>query len=238
MKNCPHCGKTFKTVQPLHKHLIICQINKKELKEITVIPTHKEMWYLIQKLHIENEKQKKKIEKLEEVMNKDVKKLNMLDWLNENDRGIDIDIWLKKDVCVTLEDLNLIFITDYTRGLSTILSNNILDSNNTPFRAFSHKIKQLYIYQKNKWKKSTKKDIIKIFDRLQLNILKRSKDYDNSLSHNERYGADNIQYLKNTQKIMIVDTKKRERYYKYIEKSIIDLTKKNLNDMAKFKFYL
>ena len=71
-----------------------------------------------------------------------------------------------------------------------------------------------------------------------MNILKRSKDYDNSLSHNERYGADNIQYLKNTQKIMIVDTKKRERYYKYIEKSIIDLTKKNLNDMAKFKFYL
>ena len=168
----------------------------------------------------------------------DVKKLNMLDWLNENDRGIDIDIWLKKDVCVTLEDLNLIFITDYTRGLSTILSNNILDTNNTPFRAFSHKIKQLYIFQKNKWKKSTKKDIIKIFDRLQLNILKRSKDYDNSLSHNERYGVDNIQYLKNTQKIMIVDTKKRERYYKYIEKSIIDLTKKNLNDMAKFKFYL
>ena len=71
-----------------------------------------------------------------------------------------------------------------------------------------------------------------------MNILKRSKDYDNSLSRNERYGADNIQYLKNTQKIMIVDTKKRERYYKYIEKSIIDLTKKNLNDMAKFKFYL
>jgi hypothetical protein len=238
MKNCPHCGKTFKTFPSLHKHLIICQIDKKELKEITVIPTHKEMWYLIQKLHRENEKQKKKIEKLEEVINKDVKKINMLDWLNQNDMGIDIDIWLKKDVSVTLEDLNLIFITDYTRGLSTILSNNILDTNNTPFRAFSHKIKQLYIFQKNKWKKSTKKDIIKIFDRLQLNILKRSKDYDNSLSRNERYGTDNIQYLKNTQKIMIVDTKKRERYYKYIENSIIDLTKKNLNDMAKFKFYL
>ena len=34
MKNCPHCGKGFKTTQSLHKHLIICQIDKKELKEV------------------------------------------------------------------------------------------------------------------------------------------------------------------------------------------------------------
>ena len=37
---------------------------------------------------------------------------------------------------------------------------------------------------------------------------------------------------------MIVDTKKKERYYRHIESSIIGLTKKNLNDMAKFKFYI
>jgi len=54
----------------------------------------------------------------------------------------------------------------------------------------------------------------------------------------EKYGADNIAYLKNCDKIMIVDTKKKERHYKFIEHSIIGLTKKNLNDMAKFKFYL
>ena len=43
-------------------------------------------------------------------------------------------------------------------------------------------------------------------------------------------------YLKNCEKIMVVDTKKKERYYKFIESNIIGLTKKNLNDMAKFKF--
>ena len=88
------------------------------------------------------------------------------------------------------------------------------------------------------WKKSKKIDIIKIFDRLSLNILKRSKDYDNSLSHNEKFGSDNMQYLKNCEKIMVVDTKKKERYYKFIESNIISLTKQNLNDMAKFKFYI
>ena len=69
----------------------------------------------------------------------------MIDWLNENDKGIEIDIWLKTKVNVTMDDLNLIFMTDYMRGLSNILSNNVINDENNPFRAFSHKVKQLYI---------------------------------------------------------------------------------------------
>jgi len=237
MKNCPHCGKKFKTNPALHKHIILCQLDKNEVKN-SVVPTQKEMWVIIQKLYKENEIQKKKIEKLEQIVNKDVKKLNMVDWLNQNDKGIDIDSWLKTNIIVTMDDLNTIFMTDYTRGLSNILSNNIINCENTPFRAFSHKVKQLYIFQKNKWKKATKSDIMKIFDRISLNILKQSKEYDKSLSKKEKFGADNMQYLKNCDKIMIVDTKKKERHYKYIESSIIGLIKTNLNDMAKFKFYL
>lgn len=237
MRNCPHCGKKFKTNPALHKHIILCQLDKNEVKN-SVVPTQKEMWVIIQKLYKENEIQKKKIKKLEQIVNKDVKKLNMVDWLNQNDKGIDIDSWLKTNIIVTMDDLNTIFMTDYTRGLSNILSNNIINAENTPFRAFSHKIKQLYIYQKNKWKKGTKSDIMKIFDRISLNILKQSKEYDKSLSNNEKFGADNMQYLKNCDKIMVVDTKKKEKHYRYIESSIIGLIKTNLNDMAKFKFYL
>lgn len=237
MRNCPHCGKKFKTNPALHKHIILCQLDKNEVKN-SVVPTQKEMWVIIQKLYKENEIQKKKIKKLEQIVNKDVKKLNMVDWLNQNDKGIDIDSWLKTNIIVTMDDLNTIFMTDYTRGLSNILSNNIINCENTPFRAFSHKIKQLYIYQKNKWKKGTKSDIMKIFDRISLNILKQSKEYDKSLSNNEKFGADNMQYLKNCDKIMVVDTKKKEKHYRYIESSIIGLIKTNLNDMAKFKFYL
>ena len=237
MRNCPHCGKKFKTNPALYKHIILCQLDKNEIKN-SVVPTQKEMWVIIQKLYKENEIQKKKIEKLEQIVNKDVKKLNMVDWLNQNDKGIDIDSWLKTNIIVTMEDLNTIFMTDYTRGLSNILSNNIINAENTPFRAFSHKIKQLYIYQKNKWKKGTKSDIMKIFDRISLNILKQSKEYDKSLSNNKKFGPDNMQYLKNCDKIMVVDTRKKEKHYRYIESSIIGLIKTNLNDMAKFKFYI
>ena len=234
MRNCPHCGKKFKTNPALHKHIILCQLDKNEVKN-SVVPTQKEMWVIIQKLYKENETQKKKIEKLEQIVNRDVKKLNMVDWLNQNDKGIDIDNWLKTSIIVTKDDLNTIFMTDYTRGLSNILANNIIHCENTPFRAFSHKIKQLYIFQKNKWKKSTKSDIMKIFDRISLNILKISCSYDKTLSSKQKLEES---YLNNNKKIMVVDTKKKEKHYRYIESSIIGLIKTNLNDMAKFKFYL
>ena len=236
VKCCPHCNKKFKINKSLVKHMMICQLDNK--KELTVVPTPNEMWSILQKLYTDNEKLKRKVEVLEKIVNKDVKKMNMIDWLNQNDKGINITGWLKTNITVTLEDLNMIFMSDYTRGLSNILENNINDTENNPFRAFSHKTKELYIYEKNKWKKCKKKDLLNIFDRLSLNILKKSKEYDKSLSKQEKYGSDNMQYLKNCDKIMIVDTKKKERYYKHIENSIIGLINKNLNDMAKFKFYI
>ena len=238
VKCCPHCNKKFKMKKSLAKHMMLCQLDNKDKNELTVIPTQKEMWLILQKLYSDNEKLKRKVEVLEKIVNKDVKKMNMLDWLNQNDKGINIEGWLKTNVTVTLEDLKMIFMTDYIRGLSNILENNVNDNENNPFRAFSHKTKELYVYEKNKWKKCKKRDVMKIFDRISLNILKKSKDYDETLSEQEKYGSDNMQYLKNCDKIMIVDTKKKEKYYKHIESSIIGLINKNLNDMAKFKFYI
>ena len=237
-KCCPHCSKKFKMKKSLAKHMMLCQLDNKDKNELTIIPTQKEMWLILQKLYADNEKLKKKVESLENIVNKDVKKMNMIDWLNENDKGINIEGWLKTNIRVTLEDLKMIFMTDYIRGLSNILENNVNDTENNPFRAFSHKTKELYVYEKNKWKKCKKRDIMKIFDRISLNILKKSKEYDETLSDQEKYGSDNIQYLKNCDKIMIVDTKKKEKYYKHIESSIIGLINKNLNDMAKFNFYI
>ena len=63
MRNCPHCGKKFKTNPALHKHIILCQLDKNEVKN-SVVPTQKEMWVIIQKLYKENEVQKKKDRKI------------------------------------------------------------------------------------------------------------------------------------------------------------------------------
>ena len=59
MGKCPHCGKTFKINKSLCKHIMICQLHNKD-NEITVLPSQKEMWLIVQKLYKDNEILKKK----------------------------------------------------------------------------------------------------------------------------------------------------------------------------------
>ena len=57
-----------------------------------------------------------------------------------------------------------ILLADYTESLA----NNIDERINSPFKAFSHKSTQLYIYNKSIWKKATKFDIKNIFFKIQV----------------------------------------------------------------------
>ncbi len=47
----------------------------------------------------------------------------------------------------------LIWRTDFDNGLNIILENNIISEEILPFKAFNHKNKELYIYNKKNWEK-------------------------------------------------------------------------------------
>ena len=74
MKICPHCNKQFKLKKSLTNHMMICQLHNKET--INVLPTQKEMWIILQKLYKDNENLKKRVNQLEQVVNKDIKKIS------------------------------------------------------------------------------------------------------------------------------------------------------------------
>ena len=114
MNNCPHCEKTYKTIGKLNNHILINHNDK------VILPSQKEMWFIIKDLIKKNEQQEKRIQKLERVINKDIKNVNILDWLNKNDKGIEIDIWLKTSVNVTLDDLYMIGYSGYNFTGSSI----------------------------------------------------------------------------------------------------------------------
>ena len=175
---------------------------------------------------------------MERVVNKDIKKINILEWLNNNSKlDTSLDDWLNNELTVTMDDLECIFASDFTRGLHRILDNNI-DEKTAPFKAFSHKSSQLYIYNKSIWKKATKCDMKNIFFKIQVKILKISCEWEKTLGRSKIFGDNNLEYLQNNKKIIVTGDKNKERCYKNIQKMIIELTKVNLNDMARFKFYI
>ena len=60
------CGKTFKTYNGLRSHTYICQLtnNKTNEKTIREIPSQGELWKMVCKLIIDNEKMKTEIQQL------------------------------------------------------------------------------------------------------------------------------------------------------------------------------
>ena len=237
MVKCQHCGKKYaKNGKHYLYHLTTCKAVKCEEKD-EVIHSQREMRHIIKKLLKQNNDQQKKIEELERRVQKDIRKINMVEWLNTNQsNNINLETWLKK-LIITMDDLLYIFNSDFMRGLELIISKNII-KDEIPFRAFSHKTKQLYIYDKSKWKKGSISDLKQIFGKIQLEILKVNREYEKTLDDDKIYGTNNQTYLINNNKIMIVDSKKKKQCEKFIEKILIDSIKQNLSDLEKFKFCL
>lgn len=224
---CQYCRKQYKQEKSYRKHELICQITREDLNKISIVPSQKEMWILIQKLIIQNKEQQQKIESLENVVYRDIKKINMIDWLNKNIKNaINLDTWLSK-LNTTIDDLIYIFDNDFICGLERILTNNI--EKDSPFKAFKHKTTILYIYNNSSWKKATKNHLKKIMSKIQLDILQRDSEYSRTLDEHHIFGSNNIEYLQNNRKIMITNLKLKERCYKNISKNIINIVKTELN---------
>ena len=66
----------------------------------------------------------------------------------------------------------IIWRTDFDNGLNIILENNIISEEVLPFKAFNHKNKELYLYNK-KWEKCSNKILQKIFNKIQTELIRR-----------------------------------------------------------------
>ena len=79
MLQCPHCDKQYKREKSLNKHKLICSLNTDNFNYDEIVPTKKEMWKMIQRLVKKTEQQEKKIQKLENIIDRDVKKIDVIE---------------------------------------------------------------------------------------------------------------------------------------------------------------
>ena len=86
MHRCSNCGCAAKTKKKLKEHELLCKLEMGEVLIKEVEPTNRQMWILIQKLHKQNEILIKKVAELERVVHKDIKKINITEWLKKNDK--------------------------------------------------------------------------------------------------------------------------------------------------------
>lgn len=234
MKTCPNCKKQYKIEKCFQKHLLLCNISKENADKCISLPTKKEMWIIIQQQNKSITTLLKRVEVLEKSINKDVKKINIIEWLSVNViPDIDINLWIK-NLKIKIEIMYLIWRTTFENGLEVILENSIAQKGILPFKAFNHKNKELFVYNSKRWEKCSTKILKKIFDKIQTELVRRHLEFDKEKGTMKK--APTTDYLKNYDKLVITDDKKKNIYYKKIQQILINNFKINMNELIQFQF--
>ena len=80
------------------------------------------MWHLILKQQKQLNEQKKEINKLKTIINKDVKTINILEWLNENvSMSINYSTWIKRHIIITPAHMKQVMKQTYIDSIDNIL---------------------------------------------------------------------------------------------------------------------
>ena len=233
MHKCSNCGINTKTKKKLKEHEILCKLEMNEITLHNVEPTNRQMWVLLQKLYKQNEILSKKVAELERVVHKDIKKINITEWLNKNIKiSITYSEWLN-ELPINQEHLKQIFSENWDNFIKDFLKDEC-KKENLPLKCFHHKKNAIYIYDK-KWKKATEKDLVKIFNKFQNKILKESIKWEQKLSYDEKFGSGSMSFLKKNDKILVSSTKLKEKYQRIIKANIIQNIKEELDSNFKYQ---
>ena len=233
MHKCSNCGISAKTKKLIKEHELLCKIEMNDIILQEVEPTTRQMWILIQKLSKQNEILEKKVSELERVVHKDIKKINISEWLNKNVKvELNYSEWLN-ELPINNSHLQQIFNENWENFIKDFLKEEC-SKNNLPLKCFHHKKNAIYIYDK-KWKKASEKDLIKIFNKFQNKILKESIKWEQTLNHDQKFGSGSMSFLKKNDKILVSNTKLKEKYQRFIKCYIIQNIKEELDSNFKYQ---
>tara|TARA_B110000008_G_scaffold275502_1_gene313060 strand:+ start:1055 stop:1639 length:585 start_codon:yes stop_codon:yes gene_type:complete len=192
------------------------------------------MWYIILKQQKQLAEQKEDIEKLKKIVNKDVKTIDMNDWLNTNvSRNINYSTWIKRHISITASNMKYIMQHTFSDSISVLLKHiQSMEKEIIPIFCFNYPKKTIYIYE-NQWIKATTEHTKMLLDEINLQLLRHNIEYEKTLDEKTLYS---VKHLENNEKLFIINSKKKESIQNKLKSEIINLLKIDLNDLNKYKF--
>ena len=196
---CEFCGKCYKTIVNLNKHILLCEVvNRCVNKPGTIdksinenLPSQETMYKIIESLAMKYNKLEEKMEQLQKWVDKKKKKINIIEWLNENDKICplyDFDSIIDK-LNITQTAVDFLFSNSFYDTVNEILSiyynnhnNNSNQENKTiPLFAFNQKANLIYVFNKNDaqslWKELSKDQLVDFLDKIQTKITRCLKEW-------------------------------------------------------------
>lgn len=240
MLSCRYCSKSYKSNTAYEKHTLICNYRyldssnspeNEELKEISNLELQKIVYALANKVN----EQEQQIKKLSSVLNVKRKKINVLEWLNENKECEKSFNRFINKIILNGTHLELIFTQGYISGIISIIKEFISETINVPICAFDQKDNTLFIYNK-KWMIITDELFKKLIDTVTKQIPKLftiwlEGNYNKSNTNEQQ----DIELLTNTQKALGYNIPQTNLYNKTY-REMYKLLKINLKNIIEYEF--
>ena len=264
---CVYCGKSYKTKSYLDKHIIICEIWHKSKNKTNsnnsnnynniynqnndaddefVVPSQKKMYQIILELAFKCNTLENKVNELNKFMSKKIKKIDILEFLNNDLQKPSIIFDNMTDLIkVNQSDIEFLFNNSFLETVNHILSKNIYKNEdittNTdpiPITCFIQKPNNIYIYDKtntqtqennHSWQIISREKLIRFLNIIQFKISKAFSEWRKTnvqiLVEND---SASILYDKTFSKLMAPEFKKDVTYNKYYN-NIYNKMKKDVN---------
>ncbi len=236
MPNCPYCSKAFGRISALQNHSAFCAIRhqgkyaaKNSTDELD-IPPLRDMYIVLQKLVLENEKLHKKITELEKLTNKEKKRVSLVDWLNaKKTPTIDFVDWVK-NIAVTQCDFHRILTVNIVNVIMDIIKNN-LETKDIPICSFDQKLKTIFIYTQKSWRIVEKGEFYRFIDNI---IRKLTSQLNQWMQRIElQFQTNEEKFHMYTKKIYSIDT---EEVARRIHLRLYNHLKYNLRNIVEYEF--
>jgi hypothetical protein len=251
---CINCGKGYNLKSALDKHVILCELvtrtNKKkklvivEEEEEVIIPNSKQLYHMIIELTAKYDKLSKKMEEVSKYAVKEKKKINILEWLNNNISLTCSFQEFSANIKLDNTQMNFIFNNTYNDILNEIFNQYIVTTENIPITAFIQKSNTLFIFHTPMpnntnnccWMELPNDLFITFLISIQMKISKLL--YEWKQAHKEELGSnDKLSELYNKTLVKIMTPEfKQERYYTKAKTLLYNKLKKDIKILIEYEF--
>lgn len=240
---CKSCQKEYRNKESFLRHENFCILlhssrreKEKELEQLDSIPSLSCLFNITKELLVKYDKLQKDHDNLKQLVYKRQKKINVIQWLNNNINNIeDFDIWYK-NLTFNIDHLEYIFKLGNIDGLIEILNNIIIDKNNIPIKCFGEKENTFYIFNKNNnWKIITNEQLIQFIKNLNRKITNLFGSWQENNKHKLQDEKFAEEYILKMQKVIGKDIPFEIEANK-IKNKIYKLLKTNIKTLIEYDF--
>jgi hypothetical protein len=245
---CSSCRRGYKSKVYYNRHVAVCELMCKSMKERQQeneenddTPTIRVLYDVILELTNKMSKMEKKIQELSKLADLKKKKINMVDWLNENKTDgnqIDLEEFIL-NIKVNRIHLENLFQTDYTSGILKVLQDLlplITDASiNNPIKAFDNKVNILFAFSDSKWMILTDEKFQKIINIIVKQLLNEFVVWQTENASRMEQDDFAIKYSANVKKMMGGNFT-REQVYAKVKIDLYKYLKVNMKNITEYHF--